>query len=267
MHLQLLILAVLRVLQPASAQLDAKSDTCDALNRSFYYIEKGHLDSAEVCLVTTLAENPDNPLNPFIFNNLGTIRRRMGHLDSAFVAYSAALAALPLNALFLEERASLLIEMNQSENAIHDYSTLLDVQPANEEALYQRGLLYLQTGRDDLAEADFRRMMEINQNGTLPRLGLAALAKFRNDFDEAEKIYSYLLEKTPDNPHFYAGRAELYLLMDKPGKASADATRAIKLSKTENPYLYIIRYRAKLKLHEKEGAEKDLQRARELGYR
>jgi hypothetical protein len=54
--------------------------------------------------------------------------------------------------------------------------------------------------------------------------------------------------------------------MGKPGKASSDATQAIRLSKTENPYSYIIRYRAKMMLRDKKSAIEDLEKARALGY-
>jgi tetratricopeptide (TPR) repeat protein len=259
---QAVLMTVLTIFPP-SLPLVAQ-DSGNAVERSFDYIEEGKLDSAEICLKSALAATPDSPLNPFILNNLGTVQRRLGKYDDALISYTAALGHLPKNTVFLEARASLLAEMGQTENAVLDYSALIEERPADEEALYQRGLLYLQTGRDDLAETDFRRLMELYPNGVLPRLGLAALAKFREDFDEAEKIYAYLIDKNPANPRFYAGRAELYLLMNKPGKASADATRAISLE--ENPYHYIIRYRAKLLLHEPKSAEKDLAKAKELGY-
>jgi hypothetical protein len=56
--------------------------------------------------------------------------------------------------------------------------------------------------------------------------------------------------------------------MEKPGKAYSDINRAIRLAgeDSQNPYLYIIRYRAKLLLRENESALKDLKKAISLGY-
>jgi tetratricopeptide (TPR) repeat protein len=99
-------------------------------------------------------------------------------------------------------------------------------------------------------------------------MGLASLAKFRGDYADAEKIYNYLIDKEPELPGLYAGRAELYLLMDKPGKSSADATRAINLYAPDyrEPYMYIIRCKAKILLREKKSALEDLEKAIALGY-
>ena len=244
-------------------------DKTDLLSLSFDYMEKNRLDSAEMVLKTVLKNDPDNPLNPFLLNNLGTIQRRMGKRDEALLSYTAALGTYPKQPVFLEARASLFAEMGQAQNAIVDYSALLNENPNDEEALYQRGLLYLQVKNTDFAESDFRRMLDLNPNSLYARCGFASVAKFRGDYEDAEMIYNYLLEKEPENYDLYAGRAELYLLMKKPGKASADINRAIRLAgdNSQNPYLYIIRYRTKLLLHEKESALKDWERAIALGYK
>ncbi|GHT62053.1 hypothetical protein FACS189451_05450 [Bacteroidia bacterium] len=239
----------------------------NALDLYFQAVEQNQLDSAELYLKAALKHDPTGPLNPFLLNNLGTIQRRLGKRDEALVSYAAALGQYPQNTVFLENRASLFAEMGKAENAIFDYSALLDLKPDDQEALYQRGLLYLQLKNSDRAEADFKRMLELNSDGLYPRIGFAALAKLRGDYPEAEKIYNYLLDKEPENAGLYAGRAELYLLMEKPGKASSDATQAIRLSQTEDPYLYVIRYRAKMMLHDKKSALEDLGKAQALGYK
>ena len=241
----------------------------DWFAQSFIYIEQNKLDSAEIALKIVLRNDPVNPINPFLLNNLGTIQRRMGKFDEALISYTTALSHYPDNQVFLESRASLFTEMGQVRNAIIDYSALLEKNPDNEEALYQRGLLYLQIKNTDFAESDFRKMLELNPNGLYARRGFASLAKFRGDYVEAEKIYNYLLDKEPEDFNLYAGRAELYLLMEKPGKAYSDINRAIRLvgEDFQNPYLYIIRYRAKLLLRENESALKDLKKAIELGYK
>ena len=244
-------------------------DKTDWLSLSFDYIEQNKLDSAEIALKTVLINDPVNPINPFLLNNLGTIQRRMGKLDEALLSYNAALGQHPAHPVFLESRASLFAEMGKAQNAIIDYSTLLNENPNNEEVLYQRGLMYLQIKNTEFAEIDFRKMLELNPNGLYARRGFASLAKFRGDYEEAEKIYNYLLDKEPEDYNLYAGRAELYLLMEKPGKAYSDINRAIRFAgeNSQNPYLYIIRYRTKLLLHEEENAINDLKKAIALGYK
>jgi tetratricopeptide (TPR) repeat protein len=253
------------VMVPVYGQTASVQDG-NILDLYFQSMEQNRLDSAEIYLEAALKSNPTGALNPVLLNNLGTIRRRLGKYEEALLAYSAALGQYPQNSVFLENRASLFAEMGKTENAILDYTSLLNVKPDDHESLYRRGLLYLQLKNSDLAEADFKRMLELNPNGLYARIGYASLAKLRGDYPEAEKIYNYLLDKEPENAGLYAGRAELYLLMEKPGKASSDATQAIRLSKVENPYLYVIRYRAKMMLHDKKSALGDMEKARALGY-
>ena len=244
-------------------------DKPDWLSLSFDYIKENKLDSAEYALKALLKSAPDNPVNPYLLNNLGTVQRRLGKFDEALLSYTAALGEFPKQPTFLEARASLFAEMGQAQNAILDYSALLNENPNDEEALYQRGLLYLQIKNTDLAEADFRKMLDLNPNSLYARRGFASLAKFRGDYEDAEKMYNYLLDKKPDDFNIYAGRAELYLLMNRPGKAYSDINKAIRLAgeDSKNPYLYIIRYRTKLLLHDEDGANIDLKKAISLGYK
>jgi tetratricopeptide (TPR) repeat protein len=258
-----IILTALFVWFPLSASVLAQTDSA-AIYLSFLHLEAGRLDSAEFYIKQALQSDPDSPLNPLLLNNLGSIQRSAGKTAEALESYNIALGQAPDNPVLLESRALLFVEQGLAENAIIDYTALLDRQPTNQEALYQRGLLYLKTGNDALAEADFENMLGLNPDGVYPRLGYAALAKFRNQFDEAEKIYSYLIDKQPADPQFYAGRAEVFLLAGKGGKASADATRAIRLSDKDNPWYYRLRYRAKLLLHEEKSAAADLKKAQEL---
>ncbi|MDR2408272.1 MAG: tetratricopeptide repeat protein, partial [Bacteroidales bacterium] len=224
---------------------------------SFQYVDANQLDSAEIALKNALRIEPANQLNPFIFSNLGTIQRRMKKKEEALFSYSAALSHHPKNEVFLNERASLFSETGQFQNALIDYNTLLEENPNNQEALYQRGLLYLTLKNYERAEKDFAWMLELNPNSLFARLGFASLYKISGNYDGAEKTYNYILDKEPENPAAYAGRAELYLLLEKPGKAVNDVNKAIRLSQEENPYLYIIRTKARLLLHEKKAAEED----------
>ncbi|MDL2322752.1 tetratricopeptide repeat protein [Bacteroidales bacterium OttesenSCG-928-A17] len=266
-HISTFIFILLFPISFLLSSLHAQSET-EWLERSFVYLENQQLDSAEIALKKQLSLYPANPINPFLLNNLGTIQRRLGNKEDALLSYTAALGAHPDNKTFLHARASLFAEMSQAANAILDYSKILESYPNDEESLYQRGLLYLQMRNLEGAEADFRKLLDLHPDGLYPRMGLASLAKFNGDLEEAEKIYNYLLDKEPEMPELYAGRAELYILMNKGSKASNDATKAIRLTGDDNPnpYYYVIRYRAKTLLRETESADADYRKAIELGY-
>jgi tetratricopeptide (TPR) repeat protein len=235
---------------------------------SFQYLNENRLDSAEIALKNALKTDPANALNPFLFNNLGTIQRRQGKASEALESYTLALKRYPKNTTFLSARASLFSEIGSFNNALIDYSILLDEDPNNEEALYQRGLLYTNLKEFDSAKKDFNQILELNPLSFFARIGLASLLKIEGNWSEAEKIYNYLEEQKPELPDIYAGRAELFLLMEKGGKALADINKAIRLSgeQTNNPYLYIIRSKAKILLYEKQSAIDDIHKALSLGY-
>lgn len=238
------------------------------IDSSFVYLEVDRLDSAEVALRNAMTLEPANPLNPFLLNNLGTIQRRQHKWEDALISYTAALGSQPQNATFLSARASLYVEMGSTENALIDYSTLLLVEPNNEEALYQRGLLYLKLRDYDRSEQDFKRMLELNPNGLYAYLGMASYYKLTDNQLEAERTYNFILDKDPDNAQAYAGRAELYLFQEKASKVQSDVNKAFALSETfrNDPYLYILRAKAKALLYEKAGALQDIDKAEELGY-
>lgn len=236
--------------------------------KSYDYLEKNDLPAAEIALQEAMRKEPANPGNVLLFFNLGTIQRRLGDNEEAIISYTAALARAPQNITFLSNRASLFAEMGQSDNAVIDYTTLLDVDPNNEDALYQRGLLSLKNKNYESAQADFERIIEINPNTINGRRGIASLCKFRNEFEDAEKIYYFLIDKMPEDPNLYADRAELYLLMKKNGRAMGDINKAISLQPEDkqNPYFYMLRARIKLLQYEKKSALNDINKAVELGY-
>jgi predicted Zn-dependent protease len=245
-----------------------KSQTYEQwIDSSYRYVEANRLDSAEWALKNAMKNSPDNPMNAYLFHNLGTIQRRQNHHEEALQSYSLALRRYPKNSVFLSDRASLFAEMNHFQNALLDYNTLLEEAPDHEEALYQRGLLYLEMKDFERSEQDFGKMMELNPQSLFARLGFASLYKIEGRYPDAEKIYNYLEEKEPQQSAVFAGRAELFLLINKGNKALNDINHAIRLSDpTENPYFYIIRSRAKLLLREKIAAAEDIKKAIALGY-
>jgi tetratricopeptide (TPR) repeat protein len=237
------------------------------IEHSFQYVNENQLDSAEIALKNALKTEPDNQMNAFLFNNLGTLQRRQGKSEEALNSYTLALARYPKNSIFLSARASLFSETGDFKNALLDYNTMLDEHPDDEEALYQRALLHLSLKNFELSEKDLERMMKLNPQSLYARLGFGSLYKITGRYVDAEKTYNYLEEKEPNHPAVYSGRAELFLLIKKGNKALTDVNKAIRLSnEKEDPYLYIIRGKAKLLLHEKKSAADDIQKAMALGY-
>ncbi len=235
---------------------------------SFKYLDESNLPAAESALISAMRQEPSNPLNTMLLTNLGTIQRRQKKFNDALTSYNAAMGIAPESITLLTARAELFAEMNQPENSLTDYTTILRINGNNEDALYKRGLLYLQVKNYGAAQADFEKILELNPKTYYGRIGIASLCKLRGEYDESERIYFYLMEKFPDQADLYAGRSELYILMNRPGPAMSDINTAIRLQGETNPdpYLYIIRSRVKEMQFEKKGAEEDRAKAAKLGY-
>ncbi len=245
----------------------AKSQTYEEfIDLSFKYLNENNLPAAETVLKKAMRLQPDNPLNVLLLSNLGTIQFRQKKYDDALVSYTAALAQAPKNTALLTNRAELFTAMNQPENAITDYTAILLINDKDENALYRRGLLYLQVKNEGAAQTDLERIIELNPQTLEGRIGIASLCKMRKEFDEAEIIYFDLLDKYPDHSDLYAGRAELYILMNRPGKALSDINQAIRLQgeNNPNPYFYIIRSKIKEMQYERKAAEEDKAKAEQL---
>ena len=238
----------------------------EMLQLSYDYVDKNDMPAAEECLKAAMRLEPANRYNFALLANLGTIQRRQGRLDDALFSYTTALNRQPQNEMILENRAALYIELGEMELAMNDYHTLLEVNPSNEEALYQRALLYLLSENFILAEVDLERIMELNRETVKGRLGFAILEKVRQNYTESEVILNYLISKYPDYLLLYEERAELYLLMNRRGRAMADVNKVF--AETPNPSAeqYVLRGRIKLAQYEKESAAIDFRKAQALGY-
>ena len=132
------------------------------VEKSFDFLDKNDLVSAEESLRAAMRLEPGNPNNYALLMNLGTIQRRQGKLEDALLSYTAALSRHPNNEAILENRAGLYTEMGEIEKATNDYNALLILNPHHQEALYCRAMLHLQHKNYLLAEQDFDKILEVN---------------------------------------------------------------------------------------------------------
>lgn len=235
------------------------------IKKSYDFLDKNDLVSAEESLKAAMRLEPGNPTNYALLSNLGTIQRRQGKLEEALTSYSAALSRQSKNIGILENRASLYSELGETEKALNDYTTLLLIDPTHQEALYCRGLLYIQLKNFIWAEQDFDKILEVNKKSVRGRLGHAILEKMRGNYDESERIFNYLINEMPRDWILYEGRADLYFMMGKNARAMADINRVF-VESTPSAALYVLRGKIKLSQYEKEPAALDFQKALDMGY-
>jgi tetratricopeptide (TPR) repeat protein len=257
------LLSALCLLLAGAAQAQSYEEL---IENSYRYLEKDDLPAAEESVKAAMRLEPANPANYVLLTNLGTIQRRMGKKEDALVSYTAALSRHPDNPTILENRASLYAEAGEVDKAIADYTLLLFQDLNHQDALYSRGILYLHQRDFIRAEQDFDRMLEVSGTTVYGRLGHAILEKMRGNYDESERIYNYLIQEMPQQRHLYEGRADLYFLMGKNGRALADINRVFAETGEPTAEMYLLRGKIKLALFERSSATEDFHRAKEMGY-
>lgn len=238
----------------------------ELVESSFNYLDKDNLPAAEESLKAAMRLEPGNPTNYALLTNLGTIQRRLGKTEDAIISYTAALSRHSDNETILENRASLYAETGEIEKAIADYTVLLIKNPIHMDALYSRGILYLQQKDFLRAEQDFEKMLEVNEKTVQGRLGHAILEKMRGNYEDSERIYTYLINELPKEWRLYEGRADLYFMMGKNARAMADLNKVFVETKEPTAAMYVLRGKIKLALYEREPATKDFLKAKEMGY-
>lgn len=236
------------------------------VDRSAEYIENDQLDSAAIALNNAMMTDPTHESNSILLLNLGILQRQMENYDNAYISFTASLANNPIPDIVLHNRASLLVDMGRFDEAMEDYNAIIADFPNDVEAFYRRGLLHLENNNRMEAEANFKRSEDIDPNNMYTKLSKALILKLDDNWEDAEKIYTDLIENEPNFDYiFFLNRAECYVNTNQTFKASNDL---LSLGDTQrnNPYFYFLRGRVRLDQFDKTAAKTDLERAKELGY-
>jgi tetratricopeptide (TPR) repeat protein len=236
------------------------------IGKSADHIERNRLDSAEYTLKKALQSDPSNPNNASLLMSLGVIQRESGRYEDAYMTFTAALNNYPDSKLVLHNRAALLCDMERYDEAMSDYNEILRLDPSDVQAYYRRGILHLERKQRDLAEVDFRKAQQIDPDNMYALLSNALIYKLDDNWTEAEKMYSKLIDKDENvTSTFYLNRAECYVNTDQIFKASADLKSA-EPGERQNPYFYFLRGRVRLAQYDKLAAKADFEKAKQLGY-
>lgn len=234
------------------------------VEKSADYMELNQLDSAEYALNQAIMTDPQNKNNSWLMTSLGAIQQHLGKMDAAYISLTTALNKHPESAFILHQRAGLLREMERWDEAREDYNKLLAIDSLDVEALYNRGVLKLEMKDRAGAEKDFEVAERHGEFSPYGLLGKALLYRLDENWKEAEKIYTTILNEHPEMTELYLKRAECYLHLDQLSKLSADL-QAVASTEFANPMYYFLRGQLRLKQFDKEAARNDFERAKELG--
>ena len=203
------------------------------------YTEERNWDRAEEMLKRALEKEPANPNNYLLLSNLGTVHRNMGRLADALKDYDNALSITPNAVAILHNRAALLLEMDSTERAYSDYARIKALDKKDVDSRYYHGMIALGYGLFDIAEGDFKEALAIDKNSLDAKRGFAVLYKVKNDYENAARLYTEIIEKE-DRQSNYMGRAECYLELGKFTEAEADIQEAQKLAPSD-PDIYLLK--------------------------
>lgn len=234
------------------------------VTKSADYMELNLMDSAEFALKEAIKVDPDNTGNSWLMTSLGTVQQYLGKLDAAYISLTAALNKHPHSVFILHQRAGLLKEMEKWDEAESDYNSILSVDSLDIEALYNRGVLKLEAKDRAGAEKDFEVAELHGEFSPYRSLGKALIYRLDENWEEAEKVYTSVLNAYPEMTHLYIKRAECYLYLDQLSRLSADL-RAAAEHEFDNPMYYLLRGRMRLKQFDKFAAKEDFKRAEKLG--
>ncbi len=264
-----LLLCLGLVSQAVKAQEKLPKDSVDnylsLIDSSFMASSKSEYSLAEHYLIKAMQEKENHPLNVYLLNNLGGLQQIQGKFDEAIMSYSAALVKNPDEQTIRFNRAKLYALRSKHKAAITDYSILVSLAPKNELYLYQRAMSYLLAKDYDLAELDLSEILKLSPESLKARIGLALLETMRGNYNQAERIYDYLVEQLPKSSEVYEGRARMYLARQMKGFALRDVTKAFELSKLDvSPSLYRLRAQLMKEVGDERKAKQDLETALKL---
>lgn len=263
MYIRRLFYTVLMLLTfgQAVAQFRSDSDSLQyisLIDSSFLMGNQGKYAEAESYLSRAIRIEPKLPSNIYLLNNLAALQQLQGKIDAAILSYSSALERLPEEQTIRLNRARLFALSGKHQAAITDYSLLVSQAPRNELYLYQRAMSYMLNKAYELAEADLSRIIELNDQSLKARLGYALLKTAQTRYDEAERLFDYLVSKLNKSPEVYEGRARLYHARGMRGFALRDVEKAFELSgRNISPTLYRLRANIKRSMGEDKSAQAD----------
>lgn len=261
------ILLFLGLYQGARAQFAQPADSLRyvaLIDSSIMSGNLGQFERAEKFLGEAIQLAPKHPANVYLLNNLGGVQQIQGKTEAAILSFTAALERMPDEQTIRLNRARLFALLNKHQAAITDYSLLVAQHPKNELYLYQRAMSYMLTKQYDLAEVDLSQIIQNNGESLKARLGYALLETARGRYDEAERLFDYLVSKLARTPEVYEGRARLYLARKMKGYAMRDVQKAFELSKGKVAApLYRLRADIAEAMGDPEGAKRDRELAKQ----
>ena len=266
------------------------------MTRARAYFAKGDEDSAIADLDTTLRLNPDHAAAYMV---RGILYGNQDQWDRLVADMSELIRLRPDDATAYYRRSLAYGEQDLFDQALVDMCEAIRLDPDHADAYRGRGDCHRYKGEYDKAIVDFDTALRLDPENVAAHLGRGAAYRMKGDPDRAVADYDATLRLKPKDPFAYRFRGDAYLAKEDYDQAIADFTNSLKISPHDeisyrsrgnahlfkeqfelaladfeaavqaDPYSGVATYARGLTrqvLGDADGAEKDFQRARQLGY-
>jgi len=176
-------------------------DLATGMAISQIYLASGRPAEAEKVLASMLERAPDQRGLNYSYAQVLT---KLGRGAEAVKYLERAVEVDPTFGLAIQQLVEVYQSTNQWQKAADVLQPLINDDPTNLDFQRQQAFFYLRAGMAEKARARFAQLLIIDPKDTRTQYYLAESLSDLERYEEADRIYRQLLEKTPDDPDVLA---------------------------------------------------------------
>jgi tetratricopeptide (TPR) repeat protein len=176
-------------------------DLATGMAISQIYLASGRPAEAEKALASMLERAPDQRGLNYSYAQVLT---KLGRGAESIKYLERAVEVDPTFGLAIQQLVEIYQSTNQWQKAADVLQPLINDDPTNLDFQRQQAFFYLRAGLAEKARARFAQLLIVDPKDTRTQYYLAESLSDLERYDEADRIYRQLLEKTPDDPDVLA---------------------------------------------------------------
>ena len=240
----------------------------DNLTRALNALYRDSIDQAEGLMKEALKLRPNAASNYILRHYLGRIAIARGNYREAIAQFSTLLKDYPNYKEARFDRASCYLEIKNARAALEDCETLFHAELGREErikALFLRSACHTESRHPEKAKTDLEEILKLDPTNESAQLLLAFAYMHLGQNAEALNRMNLFVASHPQSVEGLVARAELEEKLQQQEVARADYDKAISLA-PKDASLYAKRARLFVSMGLRQQAEKDINKAVDLGY-
>lgn len=203
------------------------------IRRGMILLEKSRFKEAAAVFQESLAEDPHNPQIFYLLARCGYHAREEG--DHALEYVDKALGIDPLESLYHQLRALILVEIRRAPEALAAIERALELDPESAQAYGAKGYILIHLQRWADAERAARRALEFDADDLFAGNILAAALRLQNKLDENQHLVSDMLARDPENAASHANAGWVLVSRGDYAKANTHFREALRLAPSFEP--------------------------------